>query len=189
MKGLDCVGCRLVGVLLWCVRPQLTRPVRGFASMSWLVWLLLVAVYWSLKWSFKNALMPKWLALPWGSVHFAIWDVLVRAAHRVYGFRAAPWKEIRPGLWLGKYVLASHVPALKALGIKRVLNLQAENVGPVAAYREAGIEQLYLPVIDHCEPSPEQIEEGVCFIERAIADGHGCYVHCQGNALTGQSRD
>ncbi len=151
--------------------------------MALLFWLALLAVYLALKWTFRHGLMPAWLAYPWCKLHFMVWDVLVHAANRYFGYRSEPWKEVRPGLWLGMYVLASHVPTLKALGITRVLNLQAENIGPVAAFSEAGIEQLYIPVIDHCEPTPEQIEEGVRFIERAAADGQGVYVHCQGEQV------
>lgn len=77
-------------------------------------------------------------------------------------------------------MLAVHVPQLHALHIRRVLNMQDENSGPTAAYTAHGMEQLHLPVVDHHEPTLEQIGRGVRFIEQAQRDGVGVYIHCQG---------
>jgi atypical dual specificity phosphatase len=83
-------------------------------------------------------------------------------------------------VWLGKCVLARHVPVLRQLGITRVLNLQDEYRGPEEAYGKNGIEQLWLPVVDHMEPSEEQLHQGVEFVQQALDEGRKVYVHCQG---------
>ena len=84
---------------------------------------------------------------------------------------------INPAVRLGKTPLPYHVPVMKKLGITKVINLQDEYEGPKREYERMGIEQLYMPVVDHFEPSEEQIERGVQFIEKAIEEDTGVYVH------------
>lgn len=137
-----------------------------------------VILYAALKYLFRKGLLPLPIAQVWGRVHFSVWRFVLEALYPYY--RAKPWKEVRPNVFLGKCLLSRHVPVIKKLGITRVLNLQDEYEGPVEAYKKHGIEQLYIPVVDHLEPSSEQIHQGVEFIERALADNTSVYVHCQG---------
>ena len=80
---------------------------------------------------------------------------------------------------LGALPLRSHVPKLKNEGIGAVINTCNEYGGPLDAYRDAGIEQLYLPTIDFTPPRLEDIQRGVEFIDRHIAAGRKVYVHCK----------
>lgn len=148
--------------------------------VSWVVVALLAALYGVCRHLFKKARLPLPFARVWGRVHFAVWLQVLRLLTRYWGYRKRPWAEISPGVWLGKCPLEQHVPLLLQLGVRRVLNLQDEYAGPVEAYRAAGIEQLRIPVVDHYEPTPEQIEMGVSFIERSLEEGKGVYCHCQG---------
>lgn len=145
-------------------------------SLTWLYLAAIGALYGLGRFTFKNALMPVVIARPWGRFHFACWWPLLWLLYR-FGHRVTPWKEIRPGVWLGKCLLPDHLPVIKRLGITRILNLQDENVGPTMI---PGLSQLHVPVIDHMEPTPQQIEIGVAYIEGALRDGTGVYVHCQG---------
>ncbi len=79
-------------------------------------------------------------------------------------------------------VIAGHVKALHEQGVRAVVNLQAEYGGPVRAYAalDPPIEQLWLPVIDHTEPSVGQLEKAVAFIELHRMRGARVLVHCKG---------
>jgi atypical dual specificity phosphatase len=68
---------------------------------------------------------------------------------------------------------------LKALGVQGVINLCDEYRGPVAAYNRIGIEELYLPTIDHTEPSLNSLKEAVKFISKFEKKGQKVYVHCK----------
>ena len=55
------------------------------------------------------------------------------------------------------------------LRVGGVINLMDEWQGPVAAYSKYGIEQLWLPTIDHVEPSVSSMEMAVEFIKKIRA--------------------
>jgi atypical dual specificity phosphatase len=54
-----------------------------------------------------------------------------------------------------------------------------EYPGPVAQYRELGIEQLHLPTVDFHPPTLQMIQQGVAFIKQQIDTGGSVYVHCK----------
>ncbi len=129
----------------------------------WAVAVVLVAVWFALKQLFRKGRLPLPVARLWGRVHFFVWRVCLELSY-YFGHRVRPWRDVVENrVWLGKTILSRHVPALAELGITRVLNLQDEYGGPVEAYRRHGIEQLWVPVVDHMEPSPEQLHEAVAF--------------------------
>ena len=78
------------------------------------------------------------------------------------------------------------VPAMQREGIGAVVNTCDEYQGPVAAYRQAGIEQLRIPTIDFTPPSLDNVEKGVMFMRQQVANGRNVYVHCKaGRARSG----
>ena len=77
---------------------------------------------------------------------------------------------------------ADHVAALRAEGVTAVVNLcqereywDGERELITSAYREHGMVELHLPVIDGSTVPAEVLDAAV-----AIADGHIVYVHCRG---------
>jgi atypical dual specificity phosphatase len=72
-----------------------------------------------------------------------------------------------------------HVSTLQKLGIKAVVNMMDEYGGPHDMYLRAGISQLYLPTVDHCEPSLEHLHKGVEFIQYHKSRNNGVYIHCK----------
>jgi hypothetical protein len=154
-----------------------------FAIMAsvWVGVAVVVGLVWYLfKQQFRKGRMPLPAARLWGRVHFAVWRVCLEVSY-TFGHRVTPWRDVvDERVWLGKTVLSRHVPSLAQLGITRVLNLQDEYAGPVEAYRQHGIVQKWVPVVDHMEPSPEQLHEAVAFLETALREGRRVYVHCQG---------
>jgi atypical dual specificity phosphatase len=89
------------------------------------------------------------------------------------------WDQVEPGLWLGALPLRADVARLSDLGITGVINMCREYPGPKELYREAGIEQLWLPTVDFQPPTLDDIRRGVAFIERQLSEGGQVYVHCK----------
>lgn len=64
-------------------------------------------------------------------------------------------------------------------GVRGVVNLCAEYQGPVGKYKKLGLNQLWLPTVDHFEPSLNDIESAVKFIQMHEVQGGKVYVHCR----------
>ncbi len=63
-------------------------------------------------------------------------------------------------------------------GVRVLVNLHKRSHPPEAlAYH--GMTELHLPVLDFTPPTPEQLEQGVTAIERALAAGQKVAVHCE----------
>lgn len=103
------------------------------------------------------------------------WNLLLG---RVLGTRHW-WDSVQPYLWLGARPLRGDVFRLKELGVRAIVNTCAEFPGHLELYRQLGIEQLWLPVVDFTHPSLEQVRAGVAFIESQISAGRGVYIHCK----------
>jgi atypical dual specificity phosphatase len=67
--------------------------------------------------------------------------------------------------------------ALAEHGGRVLINLH-ERPHPPDALARHGMTVVHLPVPDFTPPTPEQLEQGVAAIERAIADGQRVAVHC-----------
>eukprot|EP00596_Hydrurales_sp_CCMP1899_P009420 CAMPEP_0119041302 /NCGR_PEP_ID=MMETSP1177-20130426/11522_1 /TAXON_ID=2985 /ORGANISM="Ochromonas sp, Strain CCMP1899" /LENGTH=161 /DNA_ID=CAMNT_0007007239 /DNA_START=365 /DNA_END=850 /DNA_ORIENTATION=- len=72
-----------------------------------------------------------------------------------------------------------HPKTLYKQNVRGVINLCDEYQGPKEAYSELGIEQLYLPTIDHSEPSYPQMITAVDFISKYKMRGERVLVHCK----------
>ena len=65
--------------------------------------------------------------------------------------------------------------------VRGVVNLCDEYRGPLGAYKRLGIEQLYLPTVDHFEPDVESLKSAVSFIQEHEAQGN------KGKLIEGQT--
>jgi len=88
------------------------------------------------------------------------------------------WDRVDETVIIGALPFASQVDELKRLGVAAVVNTCEEYRGPVAQYKQAGIEQLRLPTIDFTHPTLESVETAVRFIEEHAGRG-SVYVHCK----------
>jgi atypical dual specificity phosphatase len=68
---------------------------------------------------------------------------------------------------------------LSLVQVRGVVNLCQEYRGPVWKYRRLGMKELYLPTVDHFEPTVEDLESAVQFIERYQGTGKRVYIHCR----------
>jgi len=130
--------------------------------------------------AFTKKMLPDWLAKHVAVVFFPVTTPLavcwyrLSTRHWFTRFSECTWLGSAPLEWAG------HVDELTAKGITGVVNLCDEYSGPQEAYQRAGIQQLHLPVIDHCEPSLEQIKEALAFMEEHSRRGGQALVHCKG---------
>jgi atypical dual specificity phosphatase len=74
---------------------------------------------------------------------------------------------------------AAHPATLRMLGVRGVGNLCDEFRGPVRVYEQLGVQELWLPTIDHHEPSLETLKSAVKFISRYKEMNQKVYVHCK----------
>ncbi|KAF2078449.1 hypothetical protein CYY_000199 [Polysphondylium violaceum] len=63
--------------------------------------------------------------------------------------------------------------------IKAIVNLCDEYAGPRSEYQKYDIDQLYIPVVDHYEPSIKDIKVAIHFIQHHVAQGHKVLIHCK----------
>lgn len=103
--------------------------------------------------------IPFTIALRWGNLVTKMDDTLLVGVAPV-GWRVTP-------------------QSLHHMGVRGVINLCDEFRGPQRKYANLGVEELWLPTIDHFEPSVEDLCTAIQFIERYKARGERVYVHCK----------
>jgi protein-tyrosine phosphatase len=92
---------------------------------------------------------------------------------RYFGLNISPVDQL---LFLGGQFRPSQWAGLHALGVRAVLNLQAERVDAFEGGRPE--RALHVPVRDFTAPSLAQLDEGVAFIVAARAAQLPVFVHC-----------
>jgi predicted protein tyrosine phosphatase len=109
-----------------------------------------------------------------------VWATALWAAdHAVRRGTGAPIRtvsQVTPQLHVGGQYRRRGWPRLEARGITAVVDMRVEFDD-----RAAGIapeSYLYLPTVDDCAPSLEDLEAGAAFMAQEIARGGGVYVHC-----------
>ncbi|EQC33127.1 hypothetical protein SDRG_09115 [Saprolegnia diclina VS20] len=119
---------------------------------------------------------------------------LARIAGRLYFYPTLPltylarrknyFTLVDSHVFLGAVPIAAlgHVEQMHARGVRAVVNLCDEYAGPVVAYRKRGIQQLWLPTVDHTEPSLEDIRKAIDFISFHKERGSRVYIHCKAGA-------
>lgn len=118
--------------------------------------------------------MQRWLAR---SIYYPTlsYNVLLGRVLKVRNW----WDEVHEHLVLGARPMRGDADRLYAMGITGVVNMCEEFSGPVAQYRELGIEQLWLPTVDFNHPARHDVEQGARFIEEHAQRSGKVYVHCK----------
>lgn len=131
----------------------------------------------------EKKMLPKFLWRPLSALYFYPM-MLPNLFWRVAFGKQSYFSDIDGGVMLGAVpmVVAGHVKALHEDGVRAVLNMQAEYPGPLAAYAalHPPIKSLRIPVVDHTEPTVQQLIEAVDFISAHRARGERVLVHCKG---------
>ena len=95
------------------------------------------------------------------------------------------YARLKPVSWIedGRLAAARYprdaraLGALRELGVKVLVNLHEQAHAP-EAMTQHGLTEVHLPVADFQPPTPQQLEEGVLAIERALAAEQCVAVHC-----------
>ncbi len=88
------------------------------------------------------------------------------------------WDVIDEQFLLGGVPMFDDVERLQQQGVGAVVNLCAERLGDPSRLREAGMDYLWLPVVDANPPTLVQIRYGLTWIAGHIAAGRAIYIHC-----------
>ncbi len=100
-------------------------------------------------------------------------DKIVR---RTRGFSPPHISQVQPGLYVGGQHKRRGLAQMRDLGIVAVVNMREESDD---AQRGLALDHyLWLSTTDDTPPTPEDLERGVGFISRHIAEGRGVYIHC-----------
>lgn len=86
---------------------------------------------------------------------------------------------------LGAVPMWGHPKKLHEKGVRGIINMMAESRGPCwGTFQDLGWNRLYLPTVDHIEPSVSDLEKAIAFIEHvSLSPDSSCnktYVHCKG---------
>ena len=88
------------------------------------------------------------------------------------------WDIIDEHFVLGGAMMFDDLDRLQGLGVDAVLNLCAERSDNRHQLDNAGIAYLWLPVIDVCPPTLDQIMQGIGWIEQQLRANRTIYIHC-----------
>jgi protein tyrosine phosphatase (PTP) superfamily phosphohydrolase (DUF442 family) len=88
------------------------------------------------------------------------------------------WDAIDEHFCLGGALMFDDIERLQRQGVGAVINLCAERKDDQERLGQACMEYLWVPVIDMCAPTFEQIDQGVSWIERQLIADRVIYIHC-----------
>ena len=127
---------------------------------------------------FTQKLLPPALSAVASKAYFYPTLPLTYARLHLLPPRAGLWTAIDDKVLVGAAPCGAlrHPERLAALGVTAVVNLCAEYEGPTAAYARLGVDQLWLPTVDHVEPTVEDLRAAVAFVGRARGK---VLVHCK----------
>jgi atypical dual specificity phosphatase len=146
-----------------------------------LILYLPICVYWASK-SMKNPDKSQIFL----TAQVLFWDtplLLWGKCARFLGMRAfSPfYSEINSSIAVGSLPLnRDDVFELHAKGVRAVVNMCRENIGPKHIYDELDITQLRVSTPDLCEPSIGGVLDALDFIETQILGGKKVFIHCKG---------
>ena len=149
-----------------------------FGGLNWItranwIFLLSITVTWVL---FQKKLLPKPLSKVVSKMFF-LPTFPITALMRLGNY----WTKLDDTLILGcaPMGIMGHPNELYKLGVRGVVNMCYEYPGPISSYDTLGMKQLYLPTVDHYEPSLEYMTQAVKFIQEHQDRGEKVYVHCK----------
>lgn len=89
------------------------------------------------------------------------------------------WDIIDESFLLGGALMFDHdIVRLQRQGVSAVINLCAERQDDSSRLSAASMDYLWLPVIDTCAPTLQQIDRGLAWLNHQRHRGHLVYVHC-----------
>lgn len=101
------------------------------------------------------------------------WQLLKDFFHRmVYGHSILKTVKVTPNVYLGGAFNKNKIAQIKKWGITAVISLR-QKLPP------GGINTLHIPTKDRHAPTIKELEQGIDFIKKEIANGGKVYIHCR----------
>jgi atypical dual specificity phosphatase len=116
--------------------------------------------------------------MKWGFRRAQDVSLLLTRSYRVLIRALNWWDAIDEHFYLGGALMFDDLERLQRQGIEAVVNLCAERRDDEQRLAEANMAYLWLPVLDMCAPSFEQIEQGMHWIQYHLQRHHVIYIHC-----------
>eukprot|EP01132_Coremiostelium_polycephalum_P000991 gene991-1257_t len=151
---------------------------QGFISLQTFLTVLLPIKYGILIILFYKAKLPVGFARYLGRFHYYL-TLPLNSISLYVGFRGNLLDAIDEYVYLGSMPMFWNVKVLVKNDIQAVVNLCDEYDGPLSEYSKHSIDQLHLPVVDHYEPSVQEIRQAIQFIEDKVSKRHRVFVHCK----------
>jgi atypical dual specificity phosphatase len=121
--------------------------------------------------------MPR--TLGWSLRRIQFLSLLLTRSYRGLFLSLNWWDIIDESFLLGGALMFEHdLERLQRQGVGAVINLCAERQDDVCRLTAAAIDYLWLPVIDTCAPTLQQIHHGLAWIRSQQHRGQRIYVHC-----------
>ncbi|EAL71055.1 phosphatidylinositol phosphatase [Dictyostelium discoideum AX4] len=128
---------------------------------------------------FSKARLPVGFARYFGRLYHFMTNP-IRLGLQIAGLRGPFISQLDDNVYLGAMPMGSDVTLLfYKYKINSIVNLCDEYQGPTQHYTQYGMQQLYVPVVDHFEPDVEIIEKSIQFILKQIELGNRVYIHCK----------
>ncbi|KAN0033484.1 hypothetical protein ACTA71_007171 [Dictyostelium dimigraforme] len=128
---------------------------------------------------FSKARLPVGFARYFGRLYHFMTNP-IRLGLKLTGFFGPFISQLDENVYLGAMPMESDVTLLfYKYKINSIVNLCDEYQGPTQHYNQYGMQQLYVPVVDHYEPDVEIIEKSIQFIVKQIELGNRVYIHCK----------
>ncbi|MBC8112298.1 MAG: dual specificity protein phosphatase family protein [Verrucomicrobia bacterium] len=98
--------------------------------------------------------------------------------HRIFlGIPTLRRTRITEKIFVGGQYSIQKLPELKERGVTAIVNMRETSVYNESLY--LGLKYLHLPTTDQTPPTLEDLQKGVDFISKEIAEGGKVYVHCR----------
>jgi len=156
-------------------------PRRRFSifAQAKLIFFVVPAVVMTPWTMFQRKLLAPELAQPIGRLYF--WPTLPFTLFQSWWSGQGLWCDVDETALLGVSPLAvlGHPRQFYENGVRGVVNMQDEYGGPAEEYARLGMEQLWLPTLDHIEPSVEDLKAACLFIDKFRKRGLRVYIHCK----------
>lgn len=106
-----------------------------------------------------------------------VW-LYARSVPVITGVPMMRYSQVTPQIYVGPQYRRAGKRKLERLGFRYCVNLRVEFDD--AAHGLALEGYCHLPTVDDAAPSLEHLEQGVAFIQNAVAEGGKIYIHCAG---------
>ena len=176
------------GILLFSIPQFVLQPSQSFSTnlfqgirkKSLLLWLIPVGIFVRLDSYHALETNKLFVKLFWDPPLLAAGQIARACNHRMFG---PFYSEIDDQIVVGSFPMAEDVDFMASKNVIGVINMCNEWAGPRRQYLQFGIEQIRLKTVDTMAPKVEDLENGISFINKKLAnadESEKVFIHCKG---------